>query len=174
MFWQFKGSAICEREHFPFACFLSRGGPSADVCEKRKIVNTGGVLFVNDKMMSDRERSVAGNWLHEKIFRTEKLSDLLALSPCIEAGKCPHDRTNGDKNDKHCACQQQKDCVYHNRRVITERRCRFPKHHSTKRNHQLSFQQGNPTKNGILAKQIIKADKGISILPTMVAKRNSH
>ena len=113
--------------------------------------------------MSDRERSVAGNWLHEKIFRTEKLSDLLALSPCIEAGKCPHDRTNGDKNDKHCACQQQKDCVYHNRRVITERRCRFPKHHYTKRNHQLSFQQGNPTKNGILAKQIIKAETEIAI-----------
>ena len=125
-------------------------------------------------MMSDRERSVAGNWLHEKIFRTEKLSDLLALSPCIEAGKCPHDRTNGDKNDKHCACQQQNGCVYHSRRVIAERRCRFPKHHSTKRNHQRSFQQGNPTKNGILAKQIIKADKGNSILPTVVAKRNPH
>ena len=125
-------------------------------------------------MISDREQSVPENRLHKKIFRTEKLSDLLALSPCIEAEKCPHDRTNGDKNDKHCACQQQKDCVYHNRRVITERRCRFPKHHSTKRNHQLSFQQGNPTKNGILAKQIIKADKGNSILPTVVAKRNPH
>ncbi len=58
--------------------------PSADVCEKWKIVHTGCVLFINDKMMSDRGQSVPENRLHKKIFRAEKLSDLLTLSPGIK------------------------------------------------------------------------------------------
>ena len=103
-------------------------------------------------------------------------SSLICLR-CPHASKQESVRMTGPmaiRTTNTAPVSSKKDCVYHNRRVITERRCRFPKHHSTKRNHQHSFQQGNPTKNGILAKQIIKADKGISILPTMVAKRNSH